>query len=232
VKKWIDHFQWNDRTKLAAAAAATGAVLLFAILFPLVFLYHPAETTDRGVALDSRAKLFVRYWNAKDEENGISEETIAEPKPETAALCEARMDGIVAVSIPDRALEERTPTGSEYLKISEGDAEVNLCRMWLERSGDWKNWLDVCFDADTGELYYLYLSCACLKAPEAYEDDVNARVEQLAETLAACMDGEIRLVETDGTAQTVMITTPEGTIGYRLDCNCSERLVDIKINCF
>ena len=48
MKKFLSEMKWNDRTKLALAALATGAVLLFSMLFPLAFRSRVTAEPDDG----------------------------------------------------------------------------------------------------------------------------------------------------------------------------------------
>ena len=230
MRELFEGLRWNDRTKLLVSAVATGAVVLFAILFPLTFRQSGAQTVPAAATLEERTALFTEYWNAGDGAEGISVTKEETPEQERTELCAARMQGIIAACIADENLADASPTGSEYTSVSDGVTQVNVCRMWMERSGDWKNWLDVCFDADTGEIYYLYLSCECLSNAERYALPMDT--QRAAEKLAALQDGTLRyLGPGEAGGQTAVIAAPCGTIIYTVDCTAYDTLVDVKINC-
>lgn len=233
MKKLLDGFQWNDKTKLLISAIATGAVLLFAILFPLSFRQSTAQQAPKAAGAEERTALFAAYWNAGDAAEALTVTKQEQPGKEREDLCKARMQGLIAACIVDEKLEDASPTGSEYVTVSDGQTQVNVCRMWMERSGDWKNWLDVCFDADTGEIYYLYLSCECLSRQENYTQFSSLNGEQIAAELASRQNGAIRYFgeEADG-MQTVVISEADGTVCYQIACTAYDHLIDVKINCF
>ena len=63
MKKLLDRFHWDDRAKLIAAAAATGAILLLAMLLPLAFRRSaPPAAAPADPALERRVALFTEYW--------------------------------------------------------------------------------------------------------------------------------------------------------------------------
>lgn len=232
MKKFLSEMKWNDRTKLALAALATGAVLLFSMLFPLAFRSRvTAEPDAVPASLEERAALFAAYWDAGDTE--ISSEKIETPDVEMKALCEAEMQQLIQRCIVDRRVENFAPDGSEYLRISDGETTATVCRMWLETTGDWKNWLDVCFDADTGEIYYLYLSCGNVSNPAEYTGVADLNCGRIISDLADCQGAFVRYTdgETNGT-QTAVLSAPEGTICYTVKCTAYENLLDVKVGCF
>lgn len=234
MKRFLETDRWDERSRLIAAATLTGAVLLFAMLFPLLFRQSAAPQPERGrTLLDVRADLFAQYWNAGDAAAALRVELTAPPDAQTAKRCEARMAEIVGACIVDRALENTVPTGQDYFSLSDGTHSVNICRMWLERKGDWRNWLDVCFDADSGEVYYLYLSCECLENHARYVGQMDAPARQLPALLAKLAQGEIRF-DADGAAetQTLVISGEDGTVCYRVGGVAYEQLIDLKVSCF
>ena len=167
------------------------------------------------------------------EEAGL---TVTKPDPVPRRMketCETVMRTLIARSIDDRGLEDLTPTGSEYTVVSDGGGrEVRVCRMWLEKRGDWQNWMDVCFDADTGELYYYYLSRECLTNRKLYQREDTPDARTLAEKLAEDNGWTLRYLadEADGAAAAVF-SSPGGTLCYLISCRWYDALVDIKLSC-
>ena len=176
--------------------------------------------------------MFADYWTLGAEASGF---TVTKPDPVPRKMketCETVMRTLIARSIDDRALEDLSPTGSEYTVVSDGAGrEIQVCRMWLEKRGDWQNWMDVCFDAETGELYYYYLSRECLTNRKLYErSDVDA--ETIADSLAEDYGWVLRYLaeEADGAAAAVY-SGDGGTLCYAISCRVYDALVDIKVSC-
>lgn len=231
MKKLLDRFHWDDRAKLIAAAAATGAILLLAMLLPLAFRRSaPPAAAPADPALERRVALFTEYWGAGEDDDPVRVEHL---EPADAAPWEARFQELVSVWIDDRRLADTEPSGAEYSAISRTGQQMTVCRMWLEKTGDWRNWLDVCFDGESGMLCYLYLSRECLSNRGDYPAPAALNTRYVAEWLAAELNGEVRYLDAQSdTAMTALISTAGGTIGYRIECTVYDRLVDLKVNIF
>ena len=235
MKKLLERLKLNnDRTKLFVGLGATLLVLIAAMLLPLAFRTAPGGTdAPAPMTLEGRALMFARYWTPGDAESGF---TVEKPDPVPKKLrdtCETVMRTLIARSIDDQGLEDFTPTGTEYTYISDADGrEIHVCRMWLERRGDWQNWLDVCIDADTGALYYYYLSRECLTNRKNYARPEQTDASQIAELLATENGWTLRYLsdEPDGGAAAVY-STPGGTLCYAISCRVYDALVDIRLSC-
>ena len=225
----------SDRAKLLASIGAVALVLIVAMLLPLAFRTSPAgdERPAAGMTLEQRSLMFAQYWNEGAEAGGF---TVEKPDPVPRKMketCETVMRTLIARSIDDKALEDLSPTGSEYTIVSDGEGrELHLCRMWLEKRGDWQNWLDVCIDADTGELYYYYLSRACLTNRKLYPQSDAPDAAQIAEMLATDNGWTLRYLadEPDGAAA-ALYSTPGGTLCYTVSSRIYDALVDVKLSC-
>ena len=233
-KLLLSELQWNDRTKMILAAGLTGSVLLFAILFPLAFRRTAPQNTAEGeLRLEEKTELFVNYRNGETTGAEISAETLESPQKGMADFCDTRMQGLIAACIDDEKLENTIPTGSEYTVLSDGERSMTVCRMWFEQKGDWQNWLDVFFDAETGEIYYLYLSKECLAHQEAYDLPVNIGSEDIQKMLADRLGGKLLYSAEDASGdRTAIISTEDGAICYTIGCAAYGNLADVKINCF
>ena len=235
MKKLLERLGANsDRTKLLVSVCAVALVVIAAMLLPLAFRPAPeaGEEPAPGMDLEERTQMFADYWRLGAEASGF---TVTKPDPVPKKMketCETVMHTLIARSIDDKGLDDLSPTGSEYTVVSDGaDREIHVCRMWVEKRGDWQNWLDVCFDADTGELYYYYLSRALLTNRQLYErEDLDAA--GVAEKLAGDAGWTLRYCteETDG-AVTALYSTPGGTVCFDVSCRVYDALVDIKLNC-
>ena len=233
MKKMLERLRPADeRAKMLIWIAAVALVVVAAMLIPLAFRAAPAgESGPAAMTLEDRTRMFADYWNL-GEESGF---TVTKPDPVPRRMretCETVMRTVIARSIDDRGLSDLAPTGSEYTFVTDGERELHVCRMWLEKRGDWQNWLDVCFDADTGELYYYYLSRENLTNRRNYSraDDPDARA--LAELLAADNGWVLRYLaeEADGAA-TALYSTPGGTLCYSISARFYDALIDVKLSC-
>ena len=236
LRKWLRKakIQWNEQTKLFAAVGLCVAMLAVAALLPLAFRSLPEngaseEEAEGNTALELKSALFVDFWNGGGEDVGI--EKIEHPGTKTVAFCRETMDGLAAEYIDDRGLNALTPTGSEYTLVSRGRTELHLCRMWLQARGDWQNWMDVCFDSETGELYYFYVSRECLTNGSLY-DIKKPSVRETADWLAERWNCTVRYVQPDaGGKGTAILNAGSGTIGFEISCISYDALVDIRISC-
>ena len=137
-----------DRQLLVYGGAALLVFLLSALL-PLLFRKAPEEVLS-PLNRSERAALFSAYWNGGDE--SIKEPLT--PSAETETRCRERMRQLTDICFQDEQDWTVESEGSEYFTLSGEGGEARLCRSWLQCQGDWRNWLDVCFDAESGELYF------------------------------------------------------------------------------
>ena len=223
----------TDRAKLLLSVAGVVLVILAAMLLPLAFRTDP-ETPDTPdtLTLEARTQLFADYWSAT-EPSGF---TVEKPDPVPRRMketCETVMRTLIARFVDDQNLPDATPTGSEYTVVTDAEGrELHLCRMWLEARGDWQNWLDVFLDADSGELYYFYLSRECLTNRKNYPLPELTTPEQIAELIASENGWTLRRIfaEADGSASAVY-STPGGTVCVSVSARVYDALIDVKISC-
>lgn len=223
----------SERTKLLVSIGAVALVVIAAMLLPLAFRTAPAGELPAGeLTLERRTQMFAAYWTEGAEAAGF---TVTKPDPVPRQMrerCETVMHTLVARSIDDRALDDLSPTGSEYTAVTDAAGrEIHVCRMWLERRGDWQNWMDVCMDADTGELYYYYLSRECLTNRKLYET-ADTDAARIAARLAEDYGWSLRYLaeELDGAAAAVY-SSDGGTLCYQISCRVYDALTDIKVVC-
>ena len=235
MKKLLERLRADgERSKLLFSVIGVVLAVIAAMLLPLAFRSEGAGAPDAAeMTLEERTRMFSDYWNRGAEAAGL---TVTKPDPVPRKMketCETVMRTLIARSIDDRGLDDLTPTGSEYTVVSDGGGrEVHICRMWLEKRGDWQNWLDVCFDADTGELYYYYLSRECLTNRKLYQTEEIPDAKLIAEKLAEDNGWTLRYLadEADGAAAAVY-SSPGGTLCYEISCRWYDALVDIKLCC-
>lgn len=235
MKKLLERLRADgERSKLLFSVVGVVLAVIAAMLLPLAFRSEGAGAPDAAeMTLEERTRMFSDYWNRGAEAAGL---TVTKPDPVPRKMketCETVMRTLIARSIDDRGLDDLTPTGSEYTVVSDGGGrELHICRMWLEKRGDWQNWLDVCFDADTGELYYYYLSRECLTNRKLYQTEEIPDAKLIAEKLAEDNGWTLRYLadEADGAAAAVY-SSPGGTLCYEISCRWYDALVDIKLCC-
>lgn len=226
------------RNKLAArkpllALAALGIVFVLAALIPLAFINNNAAE-ELNYAL--RAALFTEYWSSSEE--GYTVQKITEPTAQELAFCTQRFGELVSDCRVDKAENtEIKMEGSEYVELRSTAALLRLCRKWIQYSGDWNSWLDVCFDMQTGEVFYLYSNGECIFNSGEYTDTSpgSADVQALAQTLASEMGMELYYFDEAGedTASSTAVYLCQNTpLKIELSLVYYEgRLFDVKIVC-
>ena len=225
---------WDERKKLITVGLACLALLIVALLLPLAFRAPAEERKPEGtLTLDQKTELFADWWYGGGELD-YDVEHVEPEENDAAGFCMERMEELTARCIDDRGfrMEEAEVTGEEYVDIESEAGTLRLCRMWLQARGDWQNWLDVCFDADTGLIYYFYLSRECQTNQDRYILPTEERptAESVAEGLARKSEGELRRFLDDGAGGgTALITCGDGSLCYTVSCVYYDALIDIRI---
>ncbi len=226
----------NDRMKVIIYGGVTAAVFVVCALVPLLFrggdTAGPQSTG--GLSAGDRAGIFAAYWNDVGEDWQVS--PIGEPKKDELEFCSARMDEISLMCLADKSSGDVKSEGSEFVSVSRGEEEIRLCRMWLEVQGDWRSWLDVCFDMDNGDVYYFYLSADCLTNPGKYltliPDGMDS--DRIAAHLARERGYELLHLSRDSVDEVVTaIYNADGSaVCMSISCTCyKSALIDVKIYC-
>lgn len=221
--------------KHVVALAALALVFALAALLPLNFVDNQSagEKTDSYVA---RAALFAEYWSG--EEGDYEIEKITEPSDVQLDFCSSRFDELVERCKVDRAKDTETKMeGSEYVIVRSNGVSIQLCRKWLQYSGDWNSWLDVCFDMNTGEVFYLYTNGECIYNSSEYSNVApgSADAEELARLIADEMDFQLYYFDESlepGASSTAVYLCDGSPLKLRLSVVYYEgRLFDVKIVC-
>ncbi len=223
----------SDRMKLFMSLGAVALIVIAAMLLPLAFRTSPGDPdVPAALSLEERTQMFADYWTQGAEAGGF---TVEKPDPVPRKMketCETVMRTVIARSIDDQNLSDTAPTGTEYTVVSDGDGrELHLCRMWLEKRGDWQNWLDVCMDAETGEVYYYYLSRECLTNRKNYPAPEQTDAEQIAAQIATESGWTLRYLADEDGAAAAFYSTPGGTVCYAISCRVYDALIDVKLAC-
>ena len=230
-KRMLDKL--DERKQLLLSAGAVGLCLVLAAVFPLLFRTQPqprAETpSEYGSVLEHKIALFQDFWANGGAAAAETQSIIPDREMET--FCEERMRAIVARGVDDRELSYTMPTGREYTLVSDDTGAVRLCRMWLQARGDWQNWVDACFDAETGRIYYLYISRECLTNRGLYAGTERGTAESVANALAEAGGGTLRHFNGDNRDGTALVESESGLICYEIKCNWYDALIDVRIIC-
>ena len=221
----------DERKQLLVSACAVGLCLVIAALFPLLFRVRPRPQTqtpsEYASELEHKIALFQDFWAKGGEAEAETQSIIPDREMET--FCEERMRAIVARGVDDRDLSYTMPTGREYTLVSDGTGTVRLCRMWLQAQGDWQNWVDACFDAETGRIYYLYISRECLTNRDLYTGAERGTAETVANALVEAGGGTLRHFNGDGRGGTALVEAENGLICYEIKCSWYDALIDLRV---
>lgn len=212
--------------------AGTALVFVVALLLPLAFR-GGSGAGAASLNAGERAAIFAGYWNSGE---GTAQE-LGSPGRKVVKYCAGRMEAIVAACSVDKRTAEAEAEGSEYLLVSSAQGGIRVCRKWLKYQGDWSNWLDVCFDMDTGEIYYLYVSSQCVASPDLYADvfpgGLNASVA--AKKAADFMGCDLLHLDWDGSAAdpASAIFASDGS-AVRMEISCiyyESTIIDVRMTC-
>lgn len=237
LRRWIEklrQFQWTESRRIIATGILCAALLLACALIPLAFRQtepspEPEETRETDFTAADRSALFLAYWN--NDAPAVTHERLDSPGSRMTNFCRQLMGELVSRCIDDVALESREPTGSEYTIVTGRNGTLRLCRMWLQAKGDWQNWLDVCFNADSGEIYYLYLSRECLTNRELYPDVTDRPDGQAIADMLAAVGGDVRFFGDENGDGLAVLSVADGAICYEIRSVNYDALIDVKVSC-
>lgn len=218
------------RTGLMIHICAVCLVFLFCALVPMAFR---GEIIDDSV-FDSgaRAAMFSRYM-----EKNSDVRVKVDEKPGTAEIkyCTKVFDGIYDRCVLDVKDGKLITQGQEFMTLSDGENSMRLCRMWVQDQGDWTNWLDVYIDAETGFVFYLYVSSICLSNSMDYSDslDPGFNCKTVADVIAAETGYGLEMLSWSGRAEdTATAYTYSDGEAIIWSINCSyypSSMLDLKI---
>lgn len=213
---------------LASSLAATAVLLVAALLLPLT-LMGGSYVGDSGVA----AAMFADWWRGG---NTYRAQRLASVTGESERYAEARLNELVAECLPPDEGAATLNSGIDLVTLTNADGgQVRLCREWRLTAGTWARWIDVCFDMDTGFVYYIYLSGQRLSGSAA--DAVSA--DSLAETLYLSDGWEMlstgeQVYESGRTGVTGVLTRAGSEISFSMDTDAlraADGYFDIRYTC-
>ncbi len=102
--------------------------------------------------------MYLDYGNQNEYKRRLTEEDIGKNNVDK---CNKLQQYLYENLFVDQAPEIATNyLGSEILSIADGSGNyIRVIEYFWGGSGDWQNWIDVVIDADTQDIYYLYISC-------------------------------------------------------------------------
>lgn len=208
------------------------ALLVFAIscLLPLAF----ANSSDANSAVrGEKAAIFVKYMS---KDKAVRYKVNQKPTYAQTKYCESVFDEISSYCILDSASRKTLSEGVEFISLSHEGDELEICRMWQQDQGDWTNWIDVYFDAYTGDIFYLYVSSVCVynnqKYHSALEGDLDCR--SIASALSKESGYELKVLSWSGKSEdtATAYTALDGeALIWNINCNYHPTsILDIKIS--
>lgn len=222
----------NDKLKLIVAASASAFLLLLAMLLPLAF--RGGQDAEEVYGLGERAALFADYWSGS---GGTDWKKLDAATKQQEKAGDELLAMLVDSYVPDKRLKTPVPDGREYISVSNGVCSINLCRMWMSAQGDWQNWLDLCFDLDTGDIYYFYFSGECLFNGNdyLYDADSGFDAESVADRIAEFIGYDLRYLVWSGSpadTATAVYMSQGSSVCVDISCTYYEAtLIDVKICC-
>ena len=225
----------SDKTQLILYSSLAAVMFLIAALVPLKFRGQAAEPV-RELSPGERAAIFSVYWNTADSERAQLREDLTPDKEELAA-CTAKMEEIVSRCLLDRQDWQTETEGSEYFSLVSESGTVKVCRKWLQCQGDWRNWVDVCFDMDSGQIYYLYTSSECVANSARYTKALPKApdAESVAGSFAESQGFELLYLDWTGeAADAAAAVYTSGASALRMSVSCiyyPATLIDVLIRC-
>lgn len=233
MRKRLKLKDFDDKTKLLISVFTTAAVFVVCALIPL-FVKVREEATP-GLSYGERAAVFSAYWNDKDP--NVKMRSVTSPGKSAENFSSGRAQQLLQECFIDRQELQLDTQGSEFFTLTYEDKTVNICRKWEQCQGDWRNWIDMCFDADSGEVYYLYISCECLKNSTLYRGLLSDEVdtEYVAGKLGEKSGYELLYLDWSGNSEdngTALYMKGSDALRFRVSCIYYDAtLIDIKICC-
>lgn len=114
--------------------------------------------TDLLTDYSDKVMMYLNYGNQTEYKRKLTEEDIGESNLEK---CSKLQHYLYENLFVDQDPEITTNyLGSDIFSIGDGSGNyIRVVEYFWGGSGDWRNWIDVVVDADTQDIYYLYISC-------------------------------------------------------------------------
>lgn len=220
----------SEKTKKYVYIGTALLVFLISCFLPLAF----SGGADASSANENeKAFIFVKYIN---NEKYVKSKINTKPGNTKIKFCEEIFNEILANGVIDNASRKTISEGYEFINVSYEGESIELCRMWLQDQGDWTNWVDIYIDAETGFVYYLYISGICVYNNTEYLDafDVNPDCRNIASYIAEKYGYNLEIVNWSGKSEdSAKVFMRLGGEALVWNINCSYHpgsLMDIKIS--
>ena len=166
------------RFRIILGICCTVLILILAATLPALFVSDaPREVTEETLGMQERARLFSLYW-AEDEScrvEAFSREDFSEEElqPSGEVIQQLRTGLTVDCGNP---LPESAGEHYYVLTLPEGGT-LRMREYYEQSAGDWSNWFRIYVDIDTSDVYFLYVSCKCLRNADMYDLDGMADMD-------------------------------------------------------
>lgn len=156
-----------SKKQIIIYSAVTLLVIIICAVLPLGFvsLEAPKEENNEPLTLSQKADVFLTYWNEGhgDGRGGYEYEELSrsDMTAESLALCADIKNKLWDNFTVDDAVAGFEDQGETYFKMTDDEGrEIRFYHVWYRWAGNWNNWFNLCADADTGTIYYFYVSSA------------------------------------------------------------------------
>jgi len=156
----------RERTRVISAALILALLFAICAALPLAFSGSADAAADAPPSIAKSVALFTSYWSGSEE--GYETSALEDVAAQDEEFCKSHMQSLVSDAFIDEGVQELESEGMEFFSLWNEESEIRLCHAWLETVGDWKNWIEVLFDMDTGFVYYYYFSSGNLSNGENY----------------------------------------------------------------
>ncbi len=75
----------------------------------------------------------------------------------------------------DQGQEVEEARGETCISVWSGNKRTRVWHYYRQWRGDWRNWMEIYIDADTQEIYYLYISSGCERNQSLYQSLTDSR---------------------------------------------------------
>jgi hypothetical protein len=202
--------------------AATACVVLLGALLPARYFTSSWQGTERPelLAPSDRRQCWLDYYVRKAGGTGDSLLDMSAAQTQQLLDIGASVRELVAVDQGEMYVEAE---GTQCLEVYSSAGTIRVWHYYIQWRGDWRNWLDLYMDADTQEIYYLYVSSGCENRQEDYAKLPAEQVlpETLARTILEEWGMTVAEIQEGADAQTVSALCRDETGSSTYQVNCS-----------
>lgn len=135
----------------------------------------------------------------------------------------------------DQGAEATEASGAQCVSICLNGGRIRVWHYYRQWRGDWRNWMEMYIDVDTGEVYYFYLSSGCENKTDAYTamENTHSATELAAVWLKKWGLTVEDITEEDDDGQTVLAHCDDGESSANYSVTWKYypgSLLDFKIN--